>query len=286
MITVPQAFFSSPNIEVVLRSGNNAFLKKVARSRNADNERYLAVNACTVVHSGKLMLQVPGSAVTMIHPGQMVFIPSGLYMITDIIPDQVPFQASVFFFESQLVAELFTQSTRHNYDSARFEVLPFSSALEAFCDTLVQNYGQQDSTIAEWKIREFLYLALRETKSVGLQNLLQAMVERRKESIGQFMARNCNKPLRIEDYAALTGRSISTFHRDFKRHFGVGPKAWLTDKRMDYAGERLRLSSVSVGQLAAEIGYENISHFIKAFRKKHGLSPKQYQLQDRQSAKI
>jgi AraC-like DNA-binding protein len=95
------------------------------------------------------------------------------------------------------------------------------------------------------------------------------------------MNANFNKSLTVEDYAYLTGRSLSTFNRDFKRQFNVSPKKWLMDKRLESAYTLLTHHHKNVTDVAFEVGYENFSHFIKAFHKKFGISPKQFVIQKR-----
>ena len=90
------------------------------------------------------------------------------------------------------------------------------------------------------------------------------------------MEKNFDKPLKIEDYAYLTGRSLSTFRRDFKSFYEITPQKWLKEKRLEKAKSLLQDRSLSVTELAYEVGYENISYFIKEFKNKFGQSPKQY----------
>jgi YesN/AraC family two-component response regulator len=46
---------------------------------------------------------------------------------------------------------------------------------------------------------------------------------------------------------------------------------------MRRAGELLSLGSLSVNEVAKAVGYVNISHFYKAFKKAYGISPGAYQ---------
>ena len=98
----------------------------------------------------------------------------------------------------------------------------------------------------------------------------------KKRNIKSFMEQNFDKPLKIEDYAYLTGRSISTFRRDFKSYYQITPQKWLKEKRLEKAINILKDREMSVTELSYEVGYENISYFIKEFKNKMGLSPKQY----------
>lgn len=80
----------------------------------------------------------------------------------------------------------------------------------------------------------------------------------KKRNIKTFVEHNFDKPLNIEDYAYLTGRSVSTFRRDFKAQFKTTPKKWLKEKRIEKAVHLLHNQEISVTQLAYEVGYENI----------------------------
>ncbi|MGY5708961.1 helix-turn-helix domain-containing protein [Vibrio cincinnatiensis] len=58
---------------------------------------------------------------------------------------------------------------------------------------------------------------------------------------------------------------------------GQTPTAYLTEIKLQQAKPLLR--QVSVTEAALELGYENISYFIRLFKNKFGLTPKQYQVQ-------
>ncbi|WP_223670527.1 helix-turn-helix domain-containing protein [Kangiella shandongensis] len=82
--------------------------------------------------------------------------------------------------------------------------------------------------------------------------------------------------LKVSDYAALTGRSLSTFTREFKRLYGTSPNKWLIQKRLEKSSELLEKTSMSVTEVAMEVGYENVSHFIKAYKRLFDTTPKRY----------
>ncbi|WP_246050522.1 helix-turn-helix domain-containing protein [Leptospira langatensis] len=90
------------------------------------------------------------------------------------------------------------------------------------------------------------------------------------------MEKNFDKRLSIEDYSILTGRSISSFQRDFKKIYGLSPKKWLTIQRMKKAKELLENGGASVTDVALSIGYENISHFIRAFQEQYEVTPGEF----------
>jgi len=62
--------------------------------------------------------------------------------------------------------------------------------------------------------------------------------------------------------------------RDFKRLFKTTPKKWLIAKRLDKSHELLRTTQLNVTEVAVEVGYDNVSHFISAYKKVYGVTPK------------
>jgi transcriptional regulator GlxA family with amidase domain len=79
--------------------------------------------------------------------------------------------------------------------------------------------------------------------------------------------------LSLDEFARLCHRSLSSFKRDFKKHFNVSPGKWLLTRRLEYAALLLKNSDLNIAQIAFECGFEDVSHFSKAFKEKFGLSP-------------
>jgi len=72
--------------------------------------------------------------------------------------------------------------------------------------------------------------------------------------------------------------SISEYHlkEGFKEIYGTTIYGYLLDKKLEYALHKLEEKKQKVKDISFEIGYENPSHFISAFKKKYGVTPKQY----------
>ena len=85
----------------------------------------------------------------------------------------------------------------------------------------------------------------------------------------------CNPPT-IKELAKLVGTNELKLKTGFKHLFGNTIYGYLTDYRMDYARLNFETSRVQVKEVAARVGYSNPSHFIAAFRKRFGVTPKKY----------
>ncbi|WP_316825934.1 AraC family transcriptional regulator [Pedobacter miscanthi] len=90
-----------------------------------------------------------------------------------------------------------------------------------------------------------------------------------------FMQRNFMFNMSLEKLGYLTGRSLSTFNRDFKKLFNTTPQKWLTDKRLELAYHHLAEKKKKPTEVYLEVGFEDLSHFSFTFKKKYGVSPNQ-----------
>lgn len=88
-----------------------------------------------------------------------------------------------------------------------------------------------------------------------------------------FMEDNYMCDLSIEEIAHYTGRSLSTFKRDFKKISNLTPEKWLMNKRLEKAYELLKAGGVKIVEVYSEVGFRNPSHFSTAFRKHFGIAP-------------
>lgn len=90
----------------------------------------------------------------------------------------------------------------------------------------------------------------------------------------KLMYDNWSEPVSLKKIAEGLNISESSFCQRFKRVTGVTPKEYLTNIKLSKAKDMITHSSVS--EVAYDLGYDNISHFISLFKSKYGMTPKQY----------
>ncbi len=122
--------------------------------------------------------------------------------------------------------------------------------------------------IADLKITEAISI-LRSIDS-EIDNILANFEEPGKIDLVNFMERNFMFNMPLERLGYLTGRSLSTFNRDFKKYFDTTPQKWLTKKRLDLAHYQLSKNKKKTIDVCYEVGFENLSHFSYAFKKQFG----------------
>lgn len=83
------------------------------------------------------------------------------------------------------------------------------------------------------------------------------------------------RPLTLPDLARKASLSVPHFCAQFKRYFGVPAIDYLIRQRMHRAAYLLQDRNARVSEVARQVGYEDLFHFSKMFKKHFGASPRQ-----------
>ncbi len=121
------------------------------------------------------------------------------------------------------------------------------------------------------KMEEGLYVLLNTDKN--LYASLFDFVDPWKIDLMDFMERNYMNDLSLEEMANYTGRSLSTFKRDFKKYSSLSPQKWIIGRRLEAAYELLRDKRKRVSDVCLDVGFKNLSHFSKAYKARYGVAP-------------
>lgn len=125
--------------------------------------------------------------------------------------------------------------------------------------------------LAAIKIREAI--SLLRLIDPDIDTLLANFDRPAKLDLVDFMERNYMFNMPLERFGYLTGRSLTTFKRDFKKLFDTTPQKWLTQKRLELAHYQCSQKSSRPVDVCYEVGFENFSHFSFAFKRHFGYPP-------------
>ncbi len=286
---LPQTLYEDPAMKKLFTDGLSSAVYKKLDEPVIGKEGYVSTHALTMVLQGMLRIEDADGHLQEIRPGKMVLVQKGLYTVSDILPKSGSFEALMFFIEAELIQDFLESVGFHGSKekNAPLTVLDVSEQTHFFATSNLRLYGKQTAPnrkLAKMKLFELLHWIYNgHTSKDQFAALLASLGNKERKSLQAFMRANFHKPLAIEDYAYLTGRSVSTFTRDFKSRFdGVSPKQWLIEQRLEKARDLLETTQVhSVADAAWESGYSNIPHFIKNFHKRFGITPKQLLIEHR-----
>lgn len=105
-----------------------------------------------------------------------------------------------------------------------------------------------------------------------------------KESL-TFIEQNFQNDITVEDIAAFCGLNRSYFGKIFRDTTGKSPQEFLIYYRMSKAGELLKLTALSIGDIGNAVGYPNQLHFSRAFKKIYGVSPRAWRYEQQSKEK-
>jgi AraC family transcriptional regulator, exoenzyme S synthesis regulatory protein ExsA len=106
-----------------------------------------------------------------------------------------------------------------------------------------------------------------------MKDILFDFSEPGKLDLEAFMNKNFHFNVQLERFAYLTGRSLSTFKRDFEKIFGETPSRWLLKRRLKEAYYLMKEKGKSASEVYLDLGFEDLSHFSFSFKKQFGISP-------------
>ena len=92
----------------------------------------------------------------------------------------------------------------------------------------------------------------------------------------ELLIKRADDPPGLKELAKLAGLNEFQLKVGFKEVYGNTVYGYLLDHKMDQARVLLDSGQFQVNEVAYKIGYSNPSHFIAAFRKKFGITPKKY----------
>lgn len=241
------------------------------------NREHTLVYLC----SGELEIEQEGRR-TVLHEGECAFMRRDHRMILKKRVRQAkPYRSVVLKFSRNFLREFYQQLDRQslpayaqrNRDS--LYLLPadrpdirnlFRSVLPLF-----ETEVKPSEELLRFKMVEGLYVLLNTDKS--LYASLFDFTDPWKIDLMDFMEQNYMDDLSLEEMASYTGRSLSTFKRDFRKYSELTPQRWIIRRRLEAACELLRTSQLKVSEVCGKVGFKNLSHFSKIYKERYGVAP-------------
>jgi AraC family transcriptional regulator, exoenzyme S synthesis regulatory protein ExsA len=153
------------------------------------------------------------------------------------------------------------------------------TGVKAFLQAMTVFFSSRDTPpelLLKLKLKELIASIVVSTSNPTLSAYLRNVASTELPSIASIMEANCCHNLPLEAFARLCGRSLSSFKREFRQHYGVAPGRWLIERRLECAAQLLTSTGISITEIVFECGFEQASHFSRAFKAKFGQTPSEY----------
>ena len=262
-------------VKILLANENNSILYKTLDKDMLDMEKIIISHSIVYVISGSVEIQTYDYQKFTVTDGEMLFMPRDSYLISDYLKNEKDMEVYLFFFDYALATE-FLQNIHIKKRDAQNKIMKLnvSENILNYIKSLenVIYKDKENSHLLKTKIFEFLHLVCESNEY--FINVLKEQ-EEVKSDIETYMLEHYDKNLSVSDWATLSGYSLSTFNRKFKKIYNQSPKKWLIQHNMKLANQALK-NGLSVSACASEFGYSNTSNFIKTFKEIYKITPKQY----------
>lgn len=178
-------------------------------------------------------------------------------------------------------AEFIDFLTLENKDKKYYKETSISPAIMVVLHQILNMHfqGNLQALYLKGKIYELLSLYFIRTNETDIQQCpfladeeSVSKIHRAKEIIFERIA----EPPSLQELSNEIGLNIKKLKEGFKQIYGNSVYAFLFDHKMDLARRMLETKELNINEISLKVGYSTPSHFIAAFKKKYGITPKKY----------
>ena len=208
----------------------------------------------------------------------------GYYLMSEHFLENSGYQSFLVFFDTQQVNDFLQKYTiqRHvtpttlnpTYPLFQFQLKP---TYHAFVDSLQAILSNPILTVemATLKLEE-LFLMMLDQEPEFREVLFALSTTKEATDFVQNINSKLFDQVTLDDLAFLNNMSLSTFKRKFKEQFKDSPGHYIKQKRMEKAASLLTYSGKSPSEIYLNLGYQNLSSFIDAFKSVFQITPAKY----------
>lgn len=246
-------------------------------------DRFISNHILVYVYSGELILVQNGKE-EILRQGESLFIRRNhlIQKIKQPSADGEAFKAIFIELKMPFLKQLLKDYPNINKQQESYKKLedcnyvyldkhPFLESLFNSIERYFETNTYPSKELLENKIREAVFVLLQ--MDISLAKVLFDFSSPWKMDLNKFMEDNYTTDLSLEEFAHFTGRSLSTFKREFQQIYNTTPGKWIVKKRLELAHKLIQNSKKQVSDICYEVGFKNLSHFSKAFKNMYGVAP-------------
>ncbi len=168
-----------------------------------------------------------------------------------------------------------------NRDKKYYSQEGFSPAIAVILSQMI-NYNLHPSIktlYIKGKVYELISLYFNKSDDADIEQcpfLVDEDNVRRIRQAKEIMISRMAEPPTLAELSEEIGLSLKKLKEGFKQIYGDSVFSFLFDYKMEYARKMLETGKYNVNEVGLRVGYSTASHFISAFKKKYGTTPKKY----------
>lgn len=224
---------------------------------------------------------------TTIMRGELFMLCEGNHFVEDKVVDgkfeQIVFYISAEQLQQNLVALLNNYGIEctdnhhcHNCRRDNFVVCTPEPMIADLFNAVNISFSRSDfrdnNIVGSIKIAELIYLIINSNHACLKSKLLEG-ADAENVTFKRFVYQSILKDENIETLARRTHRSLTSFKKEFRRHFDTSPHKWIIEQRLLLARMLLLTGSKTISEIGNICSFTNTSHFIKLFKQRFQTTP-------------
>jgi AraC-like DNA-binding protein len=278
LIKVPNVLTGAPYYHRELRMNGVNLVESCTHAHHIKGSMYLEQHMLLVVLDGTNHV-TQGNSRYLVGKNEMILLKKATQVSFDKNgnpENDHNYDSMMFFLKEEFLLEFMKMAKITSVDcaeSVKIAVKPVNERLLKFFESLKPYFNEPeniDAGLMKIKMLELLYDIASTDK-----NLFQQILQLKKQvctDIAAIVEENYANPVTLTDLAYLSGRSLSSFKRDFQSIYQVPPAQWIRQKRLAKAKELLK-TSLPVKEVCYSLGFEGVTHFSRLFKEYFGHTP-------------
>ncbi len=126
------------------------------------------------------------------------------------------------------------------------------------------------------KFTELVYLLLDSPYRQLIASFLLDAARSESPALSAVLDRHLYSPATVNELAMLSGRSLSSFKREFAQEYGEAPRGWIRRKKLERAAYLLDTSDKTIEEVTDASGFVSAAHFARLFKEQYQMTPTEY----------
>jgi AraC-like DNA-binding protein len=213
---------------------------------------------------------------------KFLIMKSGHCLMTEKLSEIKNYRSILLFFTNETLSKFIQKFELNNIEQNEYKSVysfEYDKFIKRFVDSLIDISKLSRTVqkkIIEVKFEEIM-LYLIELHGTHILYSLTSNNDNLTQNFTRTVESNQLKKLTLKELAFLCNMSVSTFKREFEKHYSESPIKWFQNKRLEHAYYLLNQKHKKSSEIYFEVGYENLSSFIQAYKSKYNKTPKQQQ---------
>lgn len=279
---MPKGISNEPSSQSIIKMNGLTVIESCLPTKRTMGRMFLEDHMLLFVLRGRYLLEF-GNHSYLVKEQEMLLIHKSTVVSYEKFGDERSddlLDYMMFFLKDDLLNEFIKTTNLQStfpYKVTPISVYPMNERMTGYIESLkpiLKDSEKIQEGLIKLKLLELLYGVAYTDEKFLYQFLHLKNIERK--SISQVVEENIFNPVAIDDLAYLSGRSLSTFKREFKEIYNSTPLKWIRNRRLDKARELLLHTPLSITEICFSSGFENPAHFSKVFKERYGVSPSKY----------